>query len=44
MSRWIKWMALVVAVIGVLFLLESRASEQPLTPQVKAVSADVLQK
>lgn len=44
MSRFIKWVAVAVAIVGILFLLESRVSEQPMTPQVKAVSADVLQK
>lgn len=44
MSKWIKWVAVIAVVIGILFLLESRVSERPLTPQVKAVSADALQK
>ncbi len=44
MSKLIKWMVVAAAIVGVLFLLESRVSERPVTPQVKAVSADVLQK
>ncbi|MFM2098819.1 MAG: hypothetical protein RLZZ366_358 [Pseudomonadota bacterium] len=42
MSRLIKWGGAVVVIAAILFFLQSRVSEQPLSRHEKPVSVDAL--
>jgi HAMP domain-containing protein len=44
MARLMKWLVLVLVVIGAMMFLSSRVSEQPLSKHEKAVSVDALAK
>lgn len=44
MTRLIKWLVLVLVIVGAMMFLAGRVSEQPLTRHEKAVSVDALGK
>jgi hypothetical protein len=44
MSRLIKWILVLAVLLGGMFFLSSRVSEQPLTRHEKPVSVDALGK
>lgn len=44
MTRLIKWLVLVLVIIGAMMFLAGRVSEQPLSRHTKAVSVDALSK
>jgi len=44
MTRLIKWLVLVLVIVGAMIFLAGRVSEQPLSRHEKAVSVDALSK
>lgn len=44
MTRLMKWLVPVLAIVGAMFFLAGRVAEQPLTKHEKAVSIDALGK
>lgn len=44
MTRLIKWLVLVLVIVGAMMFLAGRVSEQPLSRHEKAVSVDALNK
>lgn len=44
MTRLIKWLVLVLVIVGAMMFLAGRVSEQPLSRHEKAVSVDALSK